>query len=36
MKPIIIAIVLTSVAASWLLLKAFPQDEVSADGYLDE
>ena len=35
MKALMIAIAVTSVAASYLLLRAFPEDEVSADGILE-
>lgn len=35
MKALMIAIALTSVVASILLLRAFPEDEVSVDGYLE-
>ncbi len=33
MRALMIAIAVTSVVASYLLLRAFPEDEVSADGY---
>lgn len=35
MKALMIAIAVTSVAASYLLLRAFPEDEVTTEGLLD-